>query len=525
MADETARNESMVTRLAEAIRRRWLLLAIFGLITPAAAAAYSTTRPNKYTATASLLFRDPELDSKLFGSAPIAQTGDETRQAATNLTLVSLRSVSERTARAIDSGLNAEDVRRRIQVTQEGQSDVVGVAATDLSPKRAKELANTFATEFIAFRREADQAKVAEAQRLVASTLNRLSPPQRRGTQGRSLENRNDQLRLLRSLQTGNAELVQPAGVPTSPSSPRPVRDGILGLLLGLILGASSAWLAERLDRRMRSFEEFERAFERPILGAVPESRSLLADAEGGPGAAETEAFRLVRANLRYFKVDRDIRSVLVTSAAPGEGKTTVAWNLALATAEAGGRVILLEADLRQPKLVRHIGSDIAGGVGLSTVLAGETPLDDAIRHIPVDSTNGHNGRTVSVVPAGPTPPNPTDLLESERMQHLIAELEESYDMVILDTAPTSIVSDAVPLIPHVSGVIVVARLGVSRRDSVQRLRSQLDHLHAAVLGVVVNGVTSAAAYGGAYGYYLAPTQSGRYEGSDGLLQRLVSRR
>jgi capsular exopolysaccharide synthesis family protein len=284
------------------------------------------------------------------------------------------------------------------------------------------------------------------------------------------------------------------------------VRNVALGIVLGLLLGVGLAFLLERLDRRIRDPKEFEEIFDRPLLASIPESRAL---ARGGPAqhenlpTGEQEAFRMLRANLRYFSVDRPVKSVLVTSAAPGDGKSTVSWNLGLAAAGTGAKVLLMETDLRHPSLAASAGL-LAPAPGLSTVLAGQIEFAEVVQAVMVP--NHHAGRApdrmMDVVVAGPIPPNPVDLIESERMRAVLREAEERYDLVVVDTPPTSVVSDAIPLIREVSGVIVVTRLGKSTRESVAQLRNQLVHLNAPTLGVVVNAFKSDhGGYGYGYGY------------------------
>lgn len=211
----------------------------------------------------------------------------------------------------------------------------------------------------------------------------------------------------------------------------------------------------------------------------------------------------MLRANLRYFNVDRPIRSVLVTSAAPGDGKSTVTWNLAAATAQAGGAVLLIEADLRHPSLASP-ANDLWPAPGLSNVLSGQTDVSEAIQTTAVGepSEPSSKGRTMDVLVAGPLPPNPADLVESERMRSLLRDTVGRYDLVVIDTPPTSVVSDAIPLINEVDGVIVVARLGKSTRDSAVHLCHQLEQLNAHTLGIVMNGFRAdGAGYGYGYGY------------------------
>jgi succinoglycan biosynthesis transport protein ExoP len=489
-------------------RRRGAALVLF-LVFPVVALVISVTSEKRYTATSSLLFRDPQFDQKLFGSTFIAPTQDAAREGATNIRLVSLRVVADRTARRMGGGLTGADIAGKVQVEAAGSSDVASVEATDPSPRRAVRIADVFASQYVAFRRDADRAKIGQAQRLVQAQYARMPIDQQRSSQGQELLTRSDQLEVLASLQTGNAEVVQHAELPTSPSSPRTARNIVGGLILGAFAAVFGALAIERLDRRVREPHELEAIMDRPILAVISESRSLAKSRSSVEplSRGEREAFRMLRANLRYFNVDHDVRSVLVTSAAPGDGKTTVAWNLAITAAEAEGRVLLIEADLRHPGIAQGLGMRSARG--LSTVLSGEASLDDVIQEAPLPEAHGGRVRTVEVLLSGPLPPNPSDLVESERMRALIAAAERQYDLVVIDTPPMAVVSDAIPLIRDVGGVIVVGRLGKTTRHVAERLKEQLDNLRAPVLGVVVNGLKHGS---DGYGYGYGETYGEQFE-------------
>jgi capsular exopolysaccharide synthesis family protein len=281
----------------------------------------------------------------------------------------------------------------------------------------------------------------------------------------------------------------------------------ILGGVLGLIFGFGLAVLLDRLDRRVREPHEAGDLLGRPVLGLVHESSELkrLAEPFSELPVPDADAFRSIRANLRYFNVDEEINSVLVTSPLPGDGKSTVAWHLAGAAANAGERVLLIEADLRRPNLARGISPARPEG-GLSEVLSeqierfGQAPLDgmamtqmlvEAVEAVPVTvPPNGDTAPSMDVLFAGTLPPNPSDLIESERMAELIRLAGELYDFVVIDTPPTSLVADAVPLVKQVDGVVVVVRLAKSTKHSIDRLREQLENLRAPTLGVVANSVS-----------------------------------
>jgi len=492
-----------VYRVLEALRRRRGLVVLCIVLVPLAALGLSLAQKKEYTASIAILFRNPGLDQEILGHGNILFPPiDADQEAATNLRLVDLDTVDRLVGRQL--GLSQNDVRDKIDVQAQGNSNIVQVSATDSNARKAATIANVFGAQFIAFRRDADRAKINQATTLLEQRINEL-PPGGGGDARRSLlENRLTALQTLADLQTGNAEVVQPADVPSSPSSPKIVRNTAIGALLGVLLAIGLALILDRVDRRVREPDELEDIFDLPAVGYVPESKALRKDDAGpqlvGPNA---EAFRMLRTTLLYFNVDKNIRSLLVTSSAPKEGKTTVSWNLACTAAAGGAKVLLLEADLRHPALHKHLGDGPDGGIGLGEIIAGDLDLHRGVRKVPMESEKkGRSLATLDVILAGPVPPNPADLLESQRMRKLIQDAEREYDLVVIDTPPTFFVPDAVPLVKQVSGVIVVARLGLTERDTARKLRDQLDNLQAPTLGLVVNSVDYwRARYGYAYAY------------------------
>jgi len=485
------------------LRRRLPLALLVAVLLPSAALVLSLITEKKYTATAKLLFRDPGFDQKLYGSSPLlAPSVDPAREAATNVSLVSLDTISGLASRALGRRLSPSEIRDRVAVSAQGQSNVIVVMATDRSPAFAAKLANTTAMQYIDFRRESDRSKLTSALKPLRSQVRALKPADRNGDDGQTLKDQIGRLRVLASLQTGNAELVQPAQRPATASSPKPFRNVFIGLIGGIILGMGLALLLDRLDRRVRDQSDAEAIFERPLLGVIPERPSLRTD--GGEALSlsgpEGEAFRALRTNLRYFDVDHDIHSLLITSSAPGDGKSTIARYLAMTAAASNVRVILLEADLRRPVLGNLFGD--LHGRGLTNVLADHDAITDVIQRVPLQMGGLPDmGLTLDVVTSGPIPPNPTDLLESDRMRDVLAELEEHYDLVVIDTSPLTVVPDAVPVLGRVSGVVVVIRDGKSTRAGARDLRKQLDNLNISPLGIVMNG-SALAEKEGSYGYY-----------------------
>jgi capsular exopolysaccharide synthesis family protein len=483
--------------------RIWLIIATT-VLAAGSAYAFSSAQQDEYSAKASLLFRDPGFDQRLFGSSGSQPFQDPAREAATNVRLVSLEAVADRTAQDLGR-LDGSAVSGMIEVEPEGQSDVVATTATDEDPQFAATVANAFASNYIVFRRQADRAKVADALRLVEGQYERLLPEEQVGQEGQALQKQISDLKTLEALQTGNAELVQRADVPTSPSSPQPKRDALIGGILGLVLGLGLALLRERLDRRLKGPEELGDAFALPVLGTIPDSRALrhdrLADAEQRLPAQEAEAFRLVRTRLRYFNVDRELHSLLIASAAESEGKTTVAFCLARAAAAAGSKTLLLEADFHQAALAVEFG--LSPIPGLAEVLTHQATTDAVIQRLPIwqQSNGARDARNLDVIVAGAIPPNPLELVESHEMSKLLDELRTQYELVIIDTPPAGAVADALPLMRAVNGVIIVARLDKTTRDEATTLRDHLDSMQVSPLGLVINRFKARRGYGYGYGY------------------------
>jgi tyrosine-protein kinase len=472
--------EGLIEQALRIVRRRkWVVLQAT-LAVPLLALLLSLSQEKQYTATATLLFREPP--AALSDSSSVI---DPTREAATNSELVALPVVAEQAARTLDGEISADEILSSISVTPSTDADTAEISAVSASPERAAVIANAYGEAYIDFRRRADRAQVQEAIDLAETTLEELTPAEQVGEQGATLNKQLDELRLIQALQTGGAELVQPATLPSSPSSPKPVRNVALGIVLGALLGFGLAALLERIDRRVRSVEELEELYGLPILARIPRSSKLEGGApeEIGPQTLEGEAFRVLRTNLRYFDIGRkNSHSVLMVSPEEGDGKSTVARGLATTMAEMGDNVVFVEADLRKGGEFRQLTGHPADG--LSNVLAG-TPLARVLLRVGVPGSDP--SRALAVLPSGPVPPNPSELLESQRMAEVLAELQDNFRYVILDSPALGAVSDALALVPEVSEVVVVGGLGRTTRDAARDLSKQFSLLNRLPVGVIVN--------------------------------------
>jgi capsular exopolysaccharide synthesis family protein len=489
------------------LRRRagWVLLCF--VVVAAAAYGFSKHQTKKYTATASLVFNNNQLSQQVAGLQAVS-SGNQVPQQQTNVKLVQLGDMAAKTAGLLGQGLTKEKVSADLSVSAQGESNIVDVEATATSPGLAAGIANTYTNTFVKEQQNSNHAYYASALALVNKQLAALSPKQKLSPSGIALAGRAQSLGVLAELHNGNVEVAQTATVPTSPSSPKTSRNTALGAALGLLLGLGLAFLLERLDRRIREPKDLEAVYNLPLLGVVPESSALSRSAKGKKDAkealpaSEAEAFHLIRAHLRYFNVDKELRTLMVASAAPGDGKTTVARHLAGAAARMGSRVLLLEADLRRPTIALQL--DVASGPGVADVLIGAVPLDEATQTVDLGlpGADGRGARSFDVLVAGSSlPPNPGELIESHAMESLLQQAKTRYDLIVVDTPPLTAVSDAFPLLGKVDGVIIVGRVGRNRRDVAQRLHETLTGAGAPLLGVVANGFKSGRLGGYGYGY------------------------
>lgn len=344
------------------------------------------------------------------------------------------------------------------QVTAETPKDTVllNVLVTDTDPAQAARIANATAASF-----------AREIQRLEGANPAGADQP---GTKASKADTQ-DQLPV-------QATVTRTAEVPSAPIAPNRMLNLALGVFLGFGVGLSIALLRHTLDTSIKSAEDLDKAAGSTPLGTVtfdPEAKSKpLAILRDSP---RSEAFRTIRTNLQFVDVDHQPKTVVITSSVPSEGKSTTACNLAIAQAQAGSRVLLVEADLRRPKISEYLGVD--GSYGLTDVLIGQADLGSSI----VSWQRG----LLDFLPAGTIPPNPSELLGSRQMADLLAELRDRYDIILLDAPPLLPVTDAAIISTAADGAILVARSGRTRKEQVRHAAEALRQVNARLLGTVLN--------------------------------------
>lgn len=473
-------------------RRKWIILQAT-IVVPILAFLFTLTQEKQYTASATLLFS--ETQATLSESASVI---DPTRTQATNAQLATLPVVAERAAEKLGNKISGAAILGAVVVTPSGEANTAAIEAVDSSPDEAAEIANAYGEAYIDFRRTTARGQLESAIKLAEATLAEQTPEDLEGPVGEELKTQLDKLRLEQALQTGGADLVQRATPPGAASSPHPKRNVILGVILGLLLGLGVAGLLEALDRRIATSDEMEELYGLPVLARVPRSRLLTSSTPSHLDARslEGEAFRTLRANLRYFDLDKDGQTILFVSPEEGDGKSTVARGLATTMAATGDSVVLVEADLRKGGAFRMADGRFAPG--LSDVLAGAS-IERTLLKVSVDDP-GSGERALAVLPSGQTPPNPGELLESPRMKDVLDGLRRNFDYIIVDSPALGAVSDALSLVPNATEIVVVGGLGRTTRDDVTDVRKQFSLLEKDPIGVIVNfAEQSRARYSGYY--------------------------
>ncbi len=501
--------------------RKWVILGTV-LAILAAVLAMSLLSTPKYRATSQILRQRANLDSALFGSS-VFEFRDVQRELQTGASLVKLDVVAKMVKDQLGSPRSPGELLSMVQVNPAGQTDLVNIAAVSTYPDEAAKVSNAFAEQFIQYRRKADQSAVTNALTSVSQQYDAMTPSEKTSDRGTQLADKLENLRILEQMQTGGFEIAQVAKVPGAPFSPQPFRNGVLALAVGLVVGVGLAFLLEYLDKRIKDEETLEREFGLPVLASVPTSGKRWTRKEGDRSTAPVgfldnrvpliESYRSLRSSLQYFEVDGRLRSILVTSALPQEGKTITTINLALSLALSGARVIIIEGDLRRPMVHKYL--ELGNEIGVSNVLAGSHTFSEAMQLVEVDDFTPPEGRrtlalgespllqkNLYCITAGPLPPNPAELAASARMQALIQKASDTAEYVLIDSPPLLLVADGLSLATFSDATIIAARMYHTTSDEAREVRALLGRAGVHAIGVVASGVKAGKSYYRRYGYY-----------------------
>jgi succinoglycan biosynthesis transport protein ExoP len=422
------------------LRRAWLVVLVFMLAGLGVAALLALVQTPRYTATTQLFFGVGQ--GKSVTDLTQGSTFTERQMSAYGRVATSPL-VLDRVIQ--DLNLNTTPTELAKEVTAEPVASVIlAISATDTDAGQAARIANSVGKE------------------LAATTVELVAP----GGAGSQVQ----------------TTILTPATAPTSPSSPVLIRYLAVGLALGLLLGVGASLLRHFRNANVRNLQDVRSLTDSEVLGVVPSdsaARQHPLAIRDDPSGSRAEAVRRLRTNLHFAHVAARVSSIAVTSSIPEEGRTTLAVNLAVSFADGGLRVVLVDADLRRPKAASLLSLD--ADVGLTSVLSGHTQLESAVRT--------WAGSSLDVLPAGPLPPNPSELLGSKEMSALMERLSSTYDVVLLDSPPVLPVTDALVLSKLARGTLVVVGLDQIRRPQLQEALESLQTVEANVLGLVLNKV------------------------------------
>jgi capsular exopolysaccharide synthesis family protein len=423
------------------VRRRIAVIAICIAAGTGGGVYYSTQADPVYTATARVFLAVP-------GTTDLGQTIGgtvlATNQTVTYASVVRSRAVAARVISALQLNETPSDVADHLSAVGEKNTTILDISGTAKTPLAAQSLADAAA-----------RALGEEIAELQADSESKIT-----------------------------SRVLDFAELPESPTSPNKPLDITVGVLLGIVAGLAAAALLEAVDRTVKTTSQADHLLGAPMLSAIPRRRGGMLVVRRDSDTTEAEPYRTLRTAVRFVAPDRPIRTLLVTSASPGDGKTTTAANLAVAIALSGERVVVVDADLRRARLASAFGLD--SSVGLTSLVLGTATITTAAQTWDKD---------LKVLPSGPLPPNPSEIVGSQLFNQVLKSLADIADIVVIDAPPVLPVTDAVAIAAQVDGVLLVARYGKTLRSAASETRRKLAGVGANVVGYVLHAVPAREAH------------------------------
>jgi tyrosine-protein kinase len=534
MADELEPRELDLRDYLRVLQRRKGTIALTALIVVGVALSYSFLQTSVYEGTAEVLVRPPTSESIVNPNADRALAGADAQRAIdTEIKVLQSRTVED----AVRKKLGRVPV---MSASAAGETDVIAVSARSTNAKQAARDANVYARTYLEVRRQKSvddflsagkevQAKVNDLQRQLDTLAVTPGATPNLDAQRNSLEQQQayyrqqlDQLQVSAQIsQSGGGQVVSEAVTPGSPVEPKPRRNAALALALGLLLGVGIAFVREYLDDSIRTKEDVERTTGGlPVVGLIPavsgwrNKNSAYLVSVAKPHSPAAEAYRTLRTSVQFLGLDRPIRSLLVTSPTKEEGKTTTLTNLAVSLAQAGQRVILVDCDLRRPRVHEFFG--LSNKSGFTSALLGTDALAEAIQ--PVEGYP-----SLALLASGPPPPDPSELLSFHQTRELLDALRSRCDLLLIDSPPVLPVTDPLVLSVMADAALLVVSADRTTKRALHRAVELLTQIDAPLKGTVLNEVGPERAYAyrdGGSAYYRGTPTATKPAGNGGRVRR-----
>ena len=504
--------------------RKWAFILVFALVL-GLSLAFSYRQTPQYVASSRMLVLGTPADTQ--GILSIPHLGTE----AEVLESVEVAQIAKKT---LGVELSPDELLGSVSATPVSDTQVLSITYSNEDPQFAADAANSFTNAYITFKQEGARDAILplvdslnEKRLELTDRITRLERQIELAPNPQEAEFREQQKTQLEAeldlleqrietalaievqIEQGGGRVLQPASPPAEPSSPDHKTNGIIGGVFGIIAGLAAAFARDRLDNRFRSRVDAEKTLSAPVLATVPKFKVPRGDKSivlTDPRGSASESYRTLRTNLQFLAGQQGAKSIVVTSPSSSEGKTVTTVNLAIALAQAGQRVVVVSADLRRPTVERHFGVD-GNSRGLSSWLSGESGSLDSV----IVPTNVDN---VAVVPSGPIPDHPAELLTSTRLDQLIATLSERADVVLFDSVPTLAVADAAILSSRADAAVLVIDSSSTHRPAALHSKEELERVGGSLLGVVLNFFDVGGSPYYYYNYYASKPSSASGNGS-----------